>query len=310
MSEVDCLRRAARLGVPAVAGWLGAFDSPLVLRFSSAIGGRVRRLRTQKRPFLFQDVATVWSRWSCGSLVRRRDATAIVLGFFYGMRAAELAAVRRRDVSLLSGGVVRVTFASRKTCRSVLGTHEPQVIHARHPLLSEAIGAWLQILDAQHVDRLSPLFPRLLAGASSLSSALLRPASFRAMVKRAQPSCVAHSLRVGMATEAWAAGVPLEAIMALGGWTSSAAVLYIVGVMEETVHASSLLGAASVRFTADGLHAQLGTSRLRRGVWITPEHGSPRPVVDVNGGMVDGGGHVDDGMVASGRKGAGPSGPR
>jgi hypothetical protein len=70
-----------------------------------------------------------------------------------------------------------------------------------------------------------------------------------------------------MTMEAWAAGVPLEAIMAFWGWTSPVAVLYIVGAMEETVSASTRIGGSGMRFEADGLHAQLGTARLRRQTW-------------------------------------------
>ena len=70
-----------------------------------------------------------------------------------------------------------------------------------------------------------------------------------------------------MATEAWAAGVPIEAIMALGGWTSAAAVMYIVGANEETVQASRALGSARMSFDADGLHASLGPARLLRSTW-------------------------------------------
>jgi hypothetical protein len=80
------------------------------------------------------------------------------------------------------------------------------------------------------------------------------------LVKRWAPDCVPHSLRVGCATEAWAAGVPLSQIQALGRWHSTAALLYIVGTLDETAAATEKLGSAGLVYTSDGLRRQLGTS--------------------------------------------------
>ena len=77
--------------------------------------------------------------WGSGSVSDRRNATAIVFGFFFGCRAAELSMLEFRDVSVLSDGTVRATFRHRKNRQTTLGTHEPQVIHAKHALLTEAI---------------------------------------------------------------------------------------------------------------------------------------------------------------------------
>ena len=186
-----------------------------------------------------------------------------------GVSVSELIALSRGDVALLAGGVVRVTFRQRKNRRTLLGMHDPQTIHAQHCLLTDAGSIWLQFLDSKGAKEDTPLFPSL-RGQSVLKTRLSAD-TFRNAVKAVDPLCVTHSLRVGMATEAWAAGVPSAAIMALGGWTSETALMYIIGCNEETVSASRRLGAAAMRFDADGLHAQLGTARLNRGIWQVQE---------------------------------------
>ena len=62
--------------------------------------------------------------------------------------------------------------------------------------------------------------------------------------------------------------MPTEAIMALGGWTSPVAIMYIVGASDETVAASMRLGSAAMRYEGNDLRAKLGTSRLSRSTWF------------------------------------------
>jgi integrase len=261
VGNVDALRRAARKGVACIRHWLPVLESDVLAAFCAQIGGRVQKLRSSKRPFLFAKVQEAWDRWSKGSLSDRRNACIVVLGFFFGCRAGELAAFTQKDMVVLPNGTVRLTFRTRKNRQTILGTHDPQVIHAKHPLLTKAMTMWKEecARPSLGLTQSSPLFfiTRAAGPCEPLSKA-----SFRALVKRIDPECVAHSLRVGMATEAWAAGVPIESIMALGGWTSPVAILYIIGSMDETIVASSKLGSAKMRFDADGLRAQLGTARL------------------------------------------------
>jgi integrase len=241
-------------------------DSEILLSFCAQIGGRVKRLRSNKRPFLFTKVQAAWDRWSKGPLSDKRNACIVVLGFFFGCRAGELAVFTQKDMVVLADGTVRLTFRSRKNRRSALGTHDPQVIHARHPLLTKAMVMWRDVCarPSLGLSQESPLFfnSRAAGHCEPLSKA-----SFRSMIKKIDPDCVAHSLRVGMATEAWAAGVPIESIMALGGWTSPVAILYIIGSMDETINASAKLGSAKMQYDSDGLRAQLGTARLPRSTW-------------------------------------------
>lgn len=240
----------------------------------------MKKLRTNKRPFLFKNVEEAWNRWgseglgrgsSRESIAALRDACAVVVGFFYGCRAGELTSFKMSDLRI-EGDIVHLTFRSRKNRRSVLGLHQHQKISASHPLLLLAVTTWTSRARTLGANDGTPLFPKTSRGQGPVSlrnTVSIAPASIRFRCKAIEPLCVAHSLRAGMATEAWAAGVPIEAIMALGGWNSPVAVMYICGATEETVCASRRLGSAKMRFDGDNLHATLGTARLNRSTWIT-----------------------------------------
>lgn len=277
VGDVDELRRGLRLGIDGLDRWESALSHPSVIAFSKEIGGRVGRLKTNKRPFLFNRVEEAWSRWGpegAGkgtdrkALTHLRDACSIILGFFYGCRASEISNVLVGDITI-TGDTVRLTFKSRKNRRSLLGLHQPQTIAAAHPLLLDAMRLWTTRIRSLGATDATPLFPRTEGGGTSdlRNAPPMSPASIRYRCKEIDPLCVAHSLRAGMATEAWAAGVPVEAIMALGGWTSPVAVMYIVGATDETVSASRRLGAAKMRYEGADLRATLGTARLSRSTW-------------------------------------------
>lgn len=277
IGDLDDLRRGARMGVVGLTKWSEALSSDSITAFAKEIGGRVKKLRTNKRPFLFRKVQEAWDRWgpkgsgaekSIKGITDLRNAATLVIGFFYGCRAGELVALTYGDVQQAAGRV-RITFRSRKTIRSVLGTHQAQMITAAHDLLLEAVTTWMKCLKEMGATANTPLFPSFRKG--KITSVAIAPASIRFMCKAIDPLCVAHSLRAGMATEAWAAGVPIDAIMALGGWASPVAVLYIVGSTDETVAASKRLGTAGMRYEGDALRATLGTSRLRRTTWSNEE---------------------------------------
>lgn len=277
VGDVDELRRGLRLGIEDLDRWESALSHPSVIAFSKEIGGRVGRLKTNKRPFLFNRVEEAWSRWGPEgtgkgsdrkSLTHLRDACSIVLGFFYGCRASEISNILLGDITI-AGDKVRLKFKSRKNRRSLLGLHQPQTITASHPLLLNAMQIWTTRIRSLGATDATPLFPRTEGnGTADLRNAPpMSPASIRFRCKEIDPLCVAHSLRAGMATEAWAAGVPVEAIMALGGWTSPVAVMYIVGASDETVSASLRLGTAKMRYEGADLRASLGTARLSRHTW-------------------------------------------
>jgi integrase len=269
--NVDSLRRAARKGMDRIAPWLPFLESDRLAAFCSEIGGRVKRLRSKKKPFLFHHIKSVFDKsLKTPNSLTKRDAAIFVIGFFFGCRASELSKMKRSHIALLSSGSVRVTFPSRKNNQSKLGNHDASVITAQHPILTAAVRNWLECIASMGMTKEGPLFFSYRGaskGPGKPGIALSRD-TFRHMVKSIDPECVAHSLRVGMATEAWAAGVPIEGIMALGGWTSPVAIMYVVGCLEETVKASQALGKAGMRYDKEGLHASLGTARLPSNTWF------------------------------------------
>jgi hypothetical protein len=99
-----------------------------------------------------------------------------------------------------------------------------------------------------------PVFHRL---SGSTRDALSRR-WFAAVILAAAPGTVPHSARVGLATELWAAGRSIDVIMAAGRWTSAAAVLYVIGSLEDQVSATRAIGAGLV-YTGDDLR-RLGVS--------------------------------------------------
>lgn len=280
-ADIDILRRAAREGLCDMRCFLPVLAHERVLRLQRSIGGRATRLRTPKRPFLFSALRTCLSEARARPTAEAvREAFCLCLGFFFGMRPSELLSLQGQDVNLSDAGdMVVVTLRSVKTRRSIFTSHEPYVVAGRAPLLVE----WYQRFERTiGLSDDIPVFHKW-KGAGRLYVAVIPPAAdtadarwtlsamsrdwLAAAVKRWAPGCVPHSLRVGCATEAWAAGVPLAQIQALGRWHSSAALLYVVGSLDQTAAATERLGSAGLRYTRDGLRVQVGTSAAVEAAW-------------------------------------------
>ena len=250
--DVDSLRRAARLGLAGMQVCREALESERVTLLLRAISARVKRLRTAKRALLFEQVRAFWQ--ACvliGTAIAIRDGFAVVVAFFFAMRVRELLALCPDDIEavhLHDGRVaMRVTFRSTKTRQSVFATHEPFVVASAHELLIEAWAVFEEHID--YYDNI-PLFHAL---RGSTRDPLSR-AWFAGVVARAAPGVTPHSCRVGCASEMWAARVPLSEIMAHGRWTSIAAVLYIVGSLEDQVSASDAIGSrGALMYSGDDL---------------------------------------------------------
>ena len=253
--EIDALRRGARLRLFDLHRWLPFLSTRRMTRFLTALGGRLRPLHSTRHPFLAADARRAWQLWgSAGGDVRRdtllRDATALCLGYATGARAGQLLALRRADVTLI-GSVVRVTFRSTKTNRSVLGVHLPQVVHVAFPETILSIARWSRRLDVLGVAHSEPLFPRLPVNRP------IRPmaaGTLRRCVKKIAPLCTSHSLRVGLATEAVHTGAPLTTLRALGGWRSDCALHYVVPTSVATVAASRRLAHSTLTRTGTMIH--------------------------------------------------------
>jgi integrase len=234
-------------------GALPALSDHRVLNLQRAIGGRARRLTTSKRPLLYSEVAGFWNQ--CVRDYRSaskkglavlaytivRDGFAIVLGFSAATRVSELLDLRGKHLQVDDDGVVLLSFASVKNRQTLFTTHQPFKIALRLPLLTEAFELFNTTCGFADDNF---IFHR----ASGKSRDKLSRDWFASVVKSINPACSPHSVRVGAATELHAAGVPISDIMALGRWTSAAAVIYILGCLDTTIDASAKLGTADIRF--------------------------------------------------------------
>jgi integrase len=288
-SEIGAMRSAAKLGVAATTPLMHALSSPRLSLFLKAIGANVPRLKSLKKPMLFSKVEAFCSpilRRASATLDNRepidqslqcavRDAFAIVLCFATGARCGELLNLEGRDVQLETidnREFVEVTFRDTKTRRTPLGTHDPFVSVAAHELVIKLFKAFDVIVGWQEDGKVWT------AQRGSTHDPLSR-SWFADLVHSIDPLCVPHSLRVGMATELWAANATIEQIMTAGRWTSASAVLYIIGSIDRALAAADLLGNGKLaydgaRLRQRGLRAELAApSGLKVSQWsrlLTP----------------------------------------
>lgn len=251
--DIDAIRRAARLKVLGAERWTAAVDDDGVSQLLRAVGARVKRLTTVKKPLLFRQVREAWDKAEAdGSAVAVRDGFALVVAFVFALRVSELVGLREEDLDLVDvcdeNDALRITIRQSKTRQSLFGLHEPWTSTSAHPLLMRAFGVFEK---AGCLFRGEPLLCRL---SGSTRDPLSRD-WFAHVMKAAAPECVPHSARVGCATELYAAGATIEEIMVAGRWTSPAALLYVIGTLDAQVRTTALLGAANLRAGAAGLRS-------------------------------------------------------
>jgi integrase len=248
--DIDILRRAARLGLEGMAIITQALLDPIVSALLVGIGGRIKRLKTKKDPVLYAEVAAaVAAAATSPTAIAVRDAFALALGLHFALRASELLALRGADLALVDDGkALQLTFRNVKNRQSVFSSHDPFVVSAGGAILMQAYA-----LFNEHVGFRNDLviFHNLRHGVN-----YEKPLSrdwLGNVTQAAAPDRTPHSLRVGAATELYAAGVDLPTIMAIGRWTSSAALLYVLGTLEDTVEATGAMGSGGLRITKEGL---------------------------------------------------------
>jgi integrase len=256
--DIDCLRRASRLGVEDMAQFRAALHEESVSMLMRAIGARVKRLRTNKRALLFVEVERFWETCkTAGTAIAIRDGFALVLAFSFATRVSELLALYGRDLTIVpmrdGSFAIKVAFNKVKTRRTIFNSHQPFEVTCGGPLLCEAFELFNKTVSFR--DDI-PIFHHLRAS----SEKSLSRDWFSTVVKAAAPNATTHSCRVGAATELWAAGVSLADIMAIGRWTSTAALLYIIGNLDDTVRASRKMGTAGLSYSSEGIRRQLGTT--------------------------------------------------
>ena len=255
--DIDCLRRAARLGLEGMEAILEALLSPVVSALLVGVGGRIKRLKTSKSPVLYSEVAASFAAAAANPTeIAVRDAFALVLGLHFALRASELLSLLGSDITVVDGGkALQIRFRNVKNRQSVFTTHDPFIVTAGGDLLMRAFQLFSDRVGFR--DDLQ-IFHNLRRGVN-----YERPLSrdwLSNVVAAAAPDRTQHSLRVGAATEYYAAGVELADIMAIGRWTSSVALLYVLGTMEDTLTASRSMGSAGLRITKEGLRRAARTS--------------------------------------------------
>jgi len=157
---------------------------------------------------------------SASSALALRDAAVISLGLSLMRRAGELAALRIDDIHVHDGQQAVVCIRRSKTDQLGRGLDLP-VTGPPVTLLTR----WLQV---RHL--LVPRSPHLFV---STTGAPLTTAAIGSIVKRAaalaglEGSFSAHSLRIGGASAALAAGSSLSQIQAIGGWSSDSVLRYL-----------------------------------------------------------------------------------
>ena len=267
-ADIDVLRRMAREGRGGMARYAEVLQDRRLRSLLKAIGGRVKRLQTEKKPLLFtviRDATRPTLDMACAegfvptpkTQAVVRDAFALVFAVCFGTRVSELLGLEGKDVNLVRIGeqdAVEATFVDTKTRSSPFGTHQPFRVVNAHPYL-------LQAWDAFNKTCGFPQHERIFVDYRTVGAkAALRPLSrdwFVKVVKQVDSECTPHSARAGMATELWAAGASLDDIMSMGRWTSAAAVLYIIGTVDRQVSASRLIGRGMVRYETGRLRQQL-----------------------------------------------------
>lgn len=241
--DIDAINRAIRLGVPGTAPYAEAFGAPQVNQILRSINARQRRLKTTKLPLLFHTVANMVKTALASRRSTRkfelRDAYAVAVAFVFGLRLSELLALNVKDFEL-DRDILTVILRSTKTHQSLLKLHDPIRVASSHPLL-------LAIHRTFHAEVTlpgpeAPMFFRMVGRTADR----LGRSWFETAIRKIAPGATPHSTRVGMATEMYAAGIPLTHIMAAGRWRSLTAVLYIIGTLDQSIDATAKLGSAGV----------------------------------------------------------------
>jgi integrase len=260
--DVDALRRAARLNMHDMRPHSDALYSTGVSELLRAIGGRMKRLKTCKRALLFAEVERNWERAEkSGDAIAIRDAFAVTVAFFFGMRVSELLTLTPDDITAVElpsddSCAMQITFRHTKNRQSLLKSHDPFVVTCGHPLLMRAWDAFEAVTD--YFDGV-PVF-------HALRGSTRDPLSrrwFSEVIKAIAPAAVPHSARVGLATEMWAAGASVQDIMTAGRWTSATAVMYVIGSLEGQVQATRKIGGGLVYSGGDLRRLGVSPDRMR-----------------------------------------------
>ena len=248
--DLTLLRRRARIVKDHAL--LVALTDEDVLRLGAVLGANVRRSKTAKAPVLIHHLEAMWAARAVGALVMGfvRNALMLVVGLVCGLRRREIVALRVCDaVWDAPRAELTVRICRDKTNQTVTDAQQPRVLCVAHALLTEVMGAWrASALGQRAAGSTAPLFPRL-AG-NVITDATLDPGTVNSIVRQMLPGLPVspHGLRVGFATELYAAGVDVSRILEMGRWSSMAGLLYVLPSADATAAATRSMGSGGVAF--------------------------------------------------------------
>lgn len=241
-TELSALRRWARL--TGDSRFLGHLSDDAIFRLIRHLSGSARRTKTTKKPILVAQLQELLAmglgKAPHGRLADTaerfwRDVTLLVVGLLAGLRRREISGLDLADVAWdPTLKELKVSVRRDKTNQSIINAQCPRVVVVSHALLDVC---WPQFAALRGTKE-GPLF--MVVG----TDRGVAPATVATIVRERLPGMGVspHSLRVGCATELFAAGVPVQTIMEIGRWSSLTALMYVLPSADAMTAATRSMG--------------------------------------------------------------------
>ena len=240
------LAKRSRPLTPYELAFKRAAKSDEVRAFRRQIGANLGASKSRKLPVLVSMVVEALTRHGGLSadlpIATLRDLAAAAVGVGLGLRSSEVAMLLDGHVADSAEGFL-VTILRDKRSSNFLGTTDAIVLPLLQPDLVAILRAYRERRGT--VDPASPFLRRI-----DGSDRPLAGGSVSAAVRRLFPDVgvSGHSMRVGFATELYAAGYKPDLIMQMGRWKSLAALIYVLPSPDLLSAASRDLGSGRLAF--------------------------------------------------------------
>lgn len=261
-TELSALRRWARMADDGT--FLACLSDDLVFRIIRHLSGGAKRTKTSKRPILITHVRDLvdkgvgkapHGRMADSDARFWRDVTLLVVGLLAGLRRREIAGLDFSDLRW-DAKMKELTVSVRrdKTNQNIVDTQCPRVVVVAHALLDVCWGHFVRSRGTVA----GPCF-RVIGTDRGIA-----PETVATIVRERLPGLGVspHSLRVGCATELFAAGTPPPTIMEIGRWTSMAALRYVLPSAEVMAKATRSMGEGTCKVDRIVLQRALGTDAV------------------------------------------------